>query len=221
MWAEKVWTRFNGKTQEWEFFVVLLGRKELVELNKRYVEGIIKEEGGIIRAESPMLGLETDYSGAPLGMAYEEAIFWRPRANSIITPSPDIRVVTLVAGGVVNQIAELHDAALKVLARHGVPFSRIIFGALQHRTKTTQSLGLVYQYDLNDAEEVKRANAINTEWREFLKAQPTAHYRLSPVDTKAVMPVLGEYYKLLVKMKRMLDPNRIMNPGKFMDIEPY
>jgi FAD/FMN-containing dehydrogenase len=32
--------------------------------------------------------------------------------------------------------------------------------------------------------------------------------------------MLGEYYKLLVKLKRMLDPNRIMNPGKFMDIEP-
>jgi FAD/FMN-containing dehydrogenase len=35
------------------------------------------------------------------------------------------------------------------------------------------------------------------------------------------MPMLGEYYQLLRKLKRMLDPNHIMNPGKFMDIEPY
>jgi FAD/FMN-containing dehydrogenase len=35
------------------------------------------------------------------------------------------------------------------------------------------------------------------------------------------MPMLGEYYGLLKKLKRLLDPNRIMNPGHLMDIEPY
>jgi FAD/FMN-containing dehydrogenase len=221
IWTEKVWARFNGKTQEWEFFVVLLGRKEFAEFNRNFVEEIIREEGGIIREESPMLQLETDYSGAPLGMAYEEAIFWRPRANSIITPSPDLQVVTIIAGGPYNRIPELHDAALKVLGKHGVPLRRVMFGAFQHRSATTQTFGLAYEYNLNDAEEVKRAKAVVDEWREFLKTGPTAHYRLSPVDTKAVMPKLGEYYRILVKLKRTLDPNRIMNPGKFMDIEPY
>jgi len=35
------------------------------------------------------------------------------------------------------------------------------------------------------------------------------------------MPKLGEYYELLKTLKRTLDPNRIMNPGKLMDLEPY
>jgi len=221
MWAEKVWTRFNGKTQEWEFFAVLLGRKDFVEFNRKFVEKVIEEEGGTIREQSPMLEPETDYSGAPLGMAYEEAIFWRPRANSIITPSPDIRVVTITAGGTYDQLPELHDAAVRVLAKHGVPMSRIMFGALQHRTTTTQTFGLAYQYDLNDVEDVNRANAISKEWREFLKGMPTAHYRLSPYDTKIIMPKLGQYYELLRKLKQTLDPKRIMNPGKLMDLEPY
>jgi len=34
------------------------------------------------------------------------------------------------------------------------------------------------------------------------------------------MPKLNEYYTLLKKMKQMLDPNRIMNPGHLMDLEP-
>ena len=46
-------------------------------------------------------------------------------------------------------------------------------------------------------------------------------YRMSPTMAKTAMPMLGEYYKLLVKLKRMLDPNRIMKPGKLMDLEPY
>jgi len=46
-------------------------------------------------------------------------------------------------------------------------------------------------------------------------------YRISPTKAKSGMPMLGEYYNLLVKLKRVLDPNRIMNPGKLMDLEPY
>jgi len=179
------------------------------------------EEGGTIREQSPMLEPETDYSGVPIGMAYEESIFWRPRANSIVILSPDIGTLQLVGAETFGEVPELHDAALKVLAKHGVPMSRIIFGAIQHRTATTLTFAFTYEYNLNDAEEVRRAKAINGEWREFLKPGPTAHYRLSPVAAKVAMPKLGEYYELLKKLKRMLDPNRIMNPGKFMDIEPY
>ena len=76
---------------------------------------------------------------------------------------------------------------------------------------------------MNDAEEEKRVKAINEEWGEFLKVRPlpTAYRRLTPESAKVVMPMLGEYYELLKKLKRWLDPNRIMNPGKLMDLEPY
>ena len=88
---------------------------------------------------------------------------------------------------------------------------------------------LNYIYDLNDAEEVKRARSINEEWScvlheiigdsERLRA-PDA-YRFAPSMARELMPQLGEYYQLLKTLKRTLDPNRIMNPGKLMDLEPY
>lgn len=95
---------------------------------------------------------------------------------------------------------------------------------------TTLSISFTYLYDLNDAEEVKRAKAINEEWprvqAEVLGSPPTPgiaalRYRLPPDMARQEIRKLGEYYKLLAKLKRTLDPNRIMNRGKLMDIEPY
>jgi hypothetical protein len=87
-------------------------------------------------------------------------------------------------------------------------------------------------YNKNDPEEVKRTKAIKEEWGPILNQilegkQPDSGlfgglpYRLTPAAAKTELPKLGEYYKLLVTLKRTLDPNRIMNPSKFMDIEPY
>jgi FAD/FMN-containing dehydrogenase len=86
-----------------------------------------------------------------------------------------------------------------------------------------------FLFNLNDAEEVKRAKAINEEWSRILykeipgvpPPQAMIWYRVGPDTAKVEMPKLGEYYKLLVKLKRTLDPNRIMNPGHLMDIEPF
>jgi FAD/FMN-containing dehydrogenase len=99
------------------------------------------------------------------------------------------------------------------------------------RSANTQMVSLSYYYDPNDAEEMKRAKAIAEEWvqvySEITGQKPMGGfggpvvYRLSPTSAKTGMPMLGEYYNLLVKLKRWLDPNRIMNPGKLMDLEPY
>jgi len=123
---------------------------------------------------------------------------------------------------------EVHEAALKLLAKHGVPKNRIRGGLMNPMNPSGLMISLTYFYDLNDTEEVMRAKAINEEWprvlfQEVLGMKPAmvAPYRPGPDAAKTLMPQLGEYYELLKKLKRWLDPNRIMNPGKLMDIEPY
>jgi hypothetical protein len=130
---------------------------------------------------------------------------------------------------------------LKLLAKHGIPWSKIRKGMAMApiRNATYLNVGLSYLYDKNNPEEVKRANAIREEWGPILYqitggkrigfyamseasgGKEVVVYRMTPSAAKTQMPMLGEYYQLLKKLKRMLDPNHIMNPGKFMDIEPY
>jgi len=224
IWAEQQWAIYDGtqegKPFEWEYYVQLYGNKERVEFDRKFSEKIIKEEGGTIISSPRMLEVETDYSP----QWYEECIFWRPRANSIVNLPFGTRNLILRAAVSYDKTPEVHDAALNILAKHGVPWSRIRKGILRTDIRSgIQLFSISYIYDLNDAEEEKRVKTINEEWGEFLKVRPlpTAYRRLTPESAKVVMPMLGEYYELLKKLKRWLDPNRIMNPGKLMDLEPY
>jgi len=233
VWAEKVWANYyNGV---WEFFVHLYGRKERVEFDREFAEKVIKEEGGSIKpGRARTFEPETDYSGG-LVQFYEEMIYWRNRANSIVMPPPDVSWVNIFAFGPFAKMPEAHAEMHKVLAKHGVQMSRIRGGFMFPGGPKGLMFTLNYMYDLNDAEEVKRARSINEEWPHVLfhevlgiplpKALGKASkipsmYRLGPAAAKTVMPMLGEYYQLLKKLKKMLDPNRIMNPGHLMDIEP-
>ncbi len=229
IWAEKVWGWYDTKAEEWQLYVVLFGSKERVESDRKFSEKIIGEEGGTVyEGHSPMLKPETDYSGNPMGLAYEEAIFWRPRANSIISPPLGTGLCNIVGEGTYDQLPQLYEAALGVLAKHGVPKSRIRMGgtiAIYGRG-TNPLFTFIYTYDLNDTEEVRRAKTITEEWNNVrfeitgLKGLSLL-YRLTPSLAKEILPKLGEYYGLLKKLKRMLDPNRVMNPGHLMDLEPY
>jgi FAD/FMN-containing dehydrogenase len=232
VWAEKVWSQYyNGK---WELFVQLYGKKERVDFNRGFVERVIREEEGTIKEGfARVLDPENDYSGS-LAQFYEEMIYWRPRANSITMPPPNISWCGLAGSAPFAKLQEAHAAIHKILAKHGVQWSRVRGGILwPFGSPTALMFNLNYLYDLNDAEEVRKAKAINQEWPHVLfyeilgvppgEKLPTGGlgYRLGPSEVKRVMPMLGEYYKLLVKLKKTLDPNRIMNPGHFMDIEPY
>jgi hypothetical protein len=149
---------------------------------------------------------------------------------------------TLSLGGTTtfDKMAEMHDEAVKLFAKHGVPWAKIRKGIVRarHRNPVYNTLSLSYNYDSKNPEETKRVNAIRQEWGPIINritggkrvdsytmselgTGQVVVYRLTPAAAKSQLPMLGEYYKLLVKLKRMLDPNHIMNPGKFMDIEPY
>jgi FAD/FMN-containing dehydrogenase len=231
VWAEKVWANFEKGI--WVFLVHLYGRKERVEFDREFAEQVIREEGGTIKpGMARSYDPEDDYSGG-LSQFYEEMVYWRPRANSIAMPPPDVSWVNFSASTPFVKMSEAHEAMVRVMTKHGVPMSRMRGGFMRPNGPTGLSFTLNYMYDLNDAEEVKRAKAINEEWpsvlyKEVLGREPPKTlyarpdmYRLGPSAVAKLMPMLGEYYKLLVKLKRTLDPNRIMNPGHFMDIEPY
>ena len=163
-----------------------------------------------------MLDPETDYSGS-LAQFYEEFIYWRPRANSIVMPPPDVSWCGLMGAAPFAKLPEAYDAMIRVLAKHGVPISRLRGGILWPMGDPTALMfNLNYLYDLNDAEEVKRAKAINEEWPRLLfyeilgvppgEKLPTGGlgYRLGPSEAKRVMPMLGQYYEFLKRLKRML-----------------
>jgi len=155
IYIERLWSVYKGEVLrepwkrigEWEVYVQLYGRKERVEFDRKWVEKIYSEEGGTI-GESEWPKIEPDYSPGP---PYEEAIFWRPRANSIVLPPP-LSVDQVRIGGSVpyHQMPELHDALLKLLAKHGIPKSRLSQGSLG-ASVTMQSLRFSYCYDLNDS----------------------------------------------------------------------
>jgi FAD/FMN-containing dehydrogenase len=236
IWAEQIWAIYDGtgKFGEWEFYAQIFGSKSFVEPLKKFVEKVILDEGGKVISNPRILEPETDYSP----QMYEEMIYWRPRANSICTPPTDISSIGFALGGVAayDKLSELHEAALKLLAKHKVARDKINRGMAWTLSRSGAIwYSLSYLYNKNDVEEVKRANAIREEWDPIRlqilgeKASLDVYfgmsggmpYRLTPAAAKTGLPKLGEYYKLLVQLKRMLDPNRIMNPGKFMDIEPY
>jgi len=226
VWAEKVWAEYHNGN--WEFFVHLYGKKERVEFDREYSEKVIREEGGAVKQGfARALDPETDYSGG-LMQFYEEMIYWRNRANSIVMPPPNMSWVTLSGSAPPAILPEVHTAMHKLLVKYGVTKDRLRTGRLMP-TPTLLGVNFTYLYDLDDAEEVKRAKAVNEEWLRILykeipgvpPPQAMLLYRLGPDTAKVEMPKLGEYYQLLKKMKRTLDPNRIMNPGHFMDLEPY
>jgi FAD/FMN-containing dehydrogenase len=233
IWAEGIWAIYDGtgKTLEWEFYVQIFGNKEFVDFYRKFSEKIILEEGGKLITPSRMLEVETDYSP----QMYEELIYWRPRANSIVATPPDIGFDMFGVGGMAtyDKLPEIHDAALKLLAKHGITKNRIRRGMSMtgSRSGNSSMVAFSWLYNKNDPEEAKRAKDIREEWGPILNQilegeQLTGMfgglpYRLTPAAAKTELPKLGEYYKLLVTLKRTLDPNRIMNPGKFMDIEPY
>jgi FAD/FMN-containing dehydrogenase len=240
-WAERVWAVYEGDgtgaTGEWEFYVLIFGSNELVDFLREWSEKIIVDEGGKLISPTRHYDPETDYSP----QMYEEFIYWRGRANSIVQYPPDLGNLGVGGATTYDKIAELHDAAMKVLAKHGIPWSKIRKGMAMApiRNATYLNVGLSYLYDKKNPEEVKRANAILEEWGPILYkltggkrigfyamseasgGKEVVVYRMTPTAAKTQMPMLGEYYQLLKKLKRMLDPNHIMNPGKFMDIEPY
>jgi len=228
IWVEKIWGWYDPKAQEWQLYVILYGSEEMVRLYMEFSEKIIMEEGGTTKAGfSPMLEPEADYSGG-FGKFYEEFIYWRPRANSIAIPAPGINVCTVGGVAALSILPKLHDAALRTLVKHGIPKSRFHTGIFTGGP-TTASARYTFTYDQNDPEEAKRVKAIKEEWQK-VSSEITgtkraelgfAAYRPSPSIARELMPKLGEYYKLLKVLKRTLDPNRIMNPGKLMDLEPY
>jgi len=226
IWVEKVWGWYDAKAEEWQLYVILYGSKERVKFYKEFSEKMIREEGGAVYTGlSPMLEPEADYSGG-YGKFYEEFIYWRPRANSIVIPPPGVNICGVGGQGSFSVLPKLHDAALDLLAKHGIPKSRLHTGIFTGGP-TTASSRYSYTYDQNDAEEVKRAKTINEEWQSISfeitgrKRGRGLTYRPSPSMAREMMPMLGEYYELLKGLKRWLDPNRIMNPGKLMDLEPY
>jgi FAD/FMN-containing dehydrogenase len=233
IWAEGIWAIYDGtgKTFEWEFYVQIFGNEEFVDFYRKFSEKIILEEGGRIITPPRMLEVETDYSP----QMYEELIYWRPRANSIATPPPDIAFDLFGVGGTAtfDKLPEIHDAALNLLAKHGITKNKIRKGMMMMPSRSGNSSVVMFSwlYNKNDPEEAKRTKAIKEEWGPILnqilegKEVPGfmsgLPYRLTPAAAKTELPKMGEYYKLLVTLKRTLDPNRIMNPGKFMDTEPY
>jgi len=233
IWAEGIWAIYDGtgKTFEWEFYVQIFGNKKFVDFYQKFSEKIILEEGGKIITPPRMLDVETDYSP----QMYEELIYWQPRANAICTPPPDIAFDLFGIGGTAthDKLPEIHDAALRLLAKHGITKDKIRKGMSMMSSRSGNSSMLMFSwlYNRDDPEEVKRAKDIREEWgpilKQILEGEQLAGflgglpYRLTPAAAKTELPKMGEYYKLLVTLKRTLDPNRIMNPGKFMDIEPY
>jgi hypothetical protein len=90
----------------------------------------------------------------------------------------------------------LHDAALNPLAEHGVAVNRIREGLLRTDIRSgIQKFSLSYNYDRNDAEEERKAQAITNEWLRVLhetigdsERLRVPAYRFAPSTARELMP---------------------------------
>lgn len=206
---------------EWNMYVQLRGNKERVDFDKEMAMKALREEGARrvkeVEVEPPLYPIGTAlFHSLPDDVDPEKFTYTHPYGM------PGKGMPTPPGGGLIgiylwieySRSGDLITAVEKVFAKHGVePTMRGV--SLEGRWGIYGQVGVCTFYDASDHAASKRGWDVTMESVQAAIDMGAVIYRLDPLSARVVVPrlKLGGYYELLKRLKRLIDPNRIMNPG--------
>jgi alkyldihydroxyacetonephosphate synthase len=177
------------------------GPKELVDVEEKLAAKICVEEGG------------KDFGS-------EEAEKWWNKRFNMYYPNPVyVRMHTLAdtidVGSTYDKLEDLYYGVKKAVEKSG----RV--QAMAHFSHFYAEGGSIYMiFALTEIDDIRSEEIYKKCWDEGMKAAidlggtMSHHHSIGLLKSRYLRTELGSSYEVLKKLKKALDPNNIMNPGK-------
>jgi alkyldihydroxyacetonephosphate synthase len=177
------------------------GSKEIVDVEENLATKICEEEGG-------------------KDLGRDEAEKWWPKRFNMYYPNPVYAKMNMLAdtidvGATYDKLEDLYSNVKKAVEKSG----RV--QAMAHFSHFYPEGGSIYMiFVLTEPNDLRAEEIYKKCWEEGMKAAIDSggtmshHHSIGLLKSKFLEAELGSSFKLLKIMKKSLDPNNIMNPGK-------
>nr|MDO8133572.1 FAD-binding oxidoreductase [Candidatus Njordarchaeum guaymaensis] len=177
------------------------GRKEIVDVEEKVAAKICEEEGG-------------------KDVGREEAEKWWGKRYNMYYPNPVYAKMHMLAdtidvGATFDKLEDLYNSVKKAVEKSG----RV--QAMAHFSHFYPEGGSIYMiFVLTEPDDLRAEEIYKKCWDEGLKTAievggtMSHHHSIGLLKGKWLKEELGSSYQVLKTLKKALDPNNIMNPGK-------